>query len=161
MKRFSPEQTKWIGIGLAVSAILIGLYIVMSILPSGLRTPKGPHQTPSIAADKDARPREATSHIATEEMEKFIASIEQADLGQDPFLNSGEQEWKRFLGELRERPPRLKGIIQMKDARVALMHNSRFREGDEVKGFRIIKIEDKRVLLAKGGKVHTMHLAEE
>ena len=160
MKQFSPEQKKRIGIGLVIGAVLIGLYIVISVLPSGLRTPKGAHQTSGMSAEEDANPTEGKYHITPEEMGSFIASIEQADPGQDPFLSSGEREWKRFLGELRERPPQLKGIIQMEDARVALIQDSRFREGDEVKGFRIIKIEDKRVLLTKGGKIYTVPLAE-
>jgi hypothetical protein len=148
------------GIALVVGAVLVGLYLVISVFPSGLGASKGAQQASNLGGEHDGSLTEATSHLTPAEMERFIVSISKAESGPDPFLSSGEQEWKRFLGELRERPPRLKGIIQMKDARVALIQDSRFREGDEVQGFRIIKIEDKRVLLAKGGKIHTVHLAE-
>jgi len=160
MKWFSARRSQRIGKGLVFGALLIGLHVIVSALPSGLEAPMGADQPPFTLSEENTGPAEATSQITPEEVEDFIASMGQADSGMDPFLSSGEQEWKRFLGELKDRPPRLQGIIQIKDVRIALIQNSRFREGDEVRGFRIIKIEDTQVLLTKSGKIYTVPLAE-
>jgi len=161
MKRLSLRQTRWIWRGLIIGVILAGIYIVISLPPPGVETPEKENQTSSVSTEEDdGLSSKATAYITPEAMKDFISSLKKGAHSHDPFLRSGEQKWKKFLGELKDRPPRLKGIIQVEGTRVALIQNSRYREGDEVKGFQIIKIEDKLVLLTKGGKTYTVHLTK-
>ncbi|MFH0811488.1 MAG: hypothetical protein V2A69_01425 [Pseudomonadota bacterium] len=163
MKRISPDKARWIWKILVLFVIISGLSIVILFPPSGFERSedRGRLLKPSTESATTPSPERAdTGSISPEEMEDFIASLKKTTLSHDPFLSSGEQEWKQFLGELKERPPRLKGIIQVAGSRVAIIKDSRYYEGDEVAGFRIVKIEERRVLLSKGGNSYEIHITE-
>lgn len=156
MKRFSPEQIKWLWSGLIFFIIVVGIYLVLSFPLSVFEHPEkitsvtkySPEEknSPLSAPDKDS--------VSTEEMENFILSLKSTRHGHDPFLSSGEQEWKNFLSNLKDQPPHLDGIIRVENQRVVLIQSSRFREGEEVNGFLIVKINDTSVLLSKNGKTY-------
>ncbi len=98
--------------------------------------------------------------LPAQDMHIFIASLQQAGPGTDPFLESGEHEWKNFLGELKMRPPRLQGILEIEGVRIALIQGSRYQEGDVVNEFTVHKVEDTMVILAKNGEYYTIHLSQ-
>ncbi|RLA95440.1 MAG: hypothetical protein DRG25_00215 [Deltaproteobacteria bacterium] len=160
MKQFKPEQARWIWSCLIIGVILMGIYLILSLPPSGFEKFEEVAQTTkSLPEEKqEPPPMKKTAFITPKEMEEFISSLRKNTSLRDPFLGSGEKEWKTFLDELKERPPQLKGIIQVEGNRIALIHNSRYREGDEVKGFKIIRIEDEYVVLNKGEKNYTIYL---
>lgn len=160
MRRFSPEQLKWLWSGLIIAIIVTGIYLVLSFPRFGFVRPGMISQVTSRSSQgvTNPPPEPDKSSITTEAMEAFILSLKTSTPGHDPFLSHGEQGWKDFLGGLKDLPPKLEGIIQVEDKRVALIQSARFREGDEVKGFQIVKIGDKNVLLTKAGKIYTMNL---
>ncbi|HJX30898.1 MAG TPA: hypothetical protein VJ624_03490 [Thermodesulfobacteriota bacterium] len=159
MMRFSPEQTKWLWSGSIIFIILVGIYLVLSfplsVFDHSVKIHPVTHYPPG---ESRALSEPDNASVSTDEMENFILSLKNTTPGHDPFLSSGEQDWKNFLNTLKDQPPHLDGIIRVENQRVALIQSSRFREGEEVSGFLIVKINDKSVLLSKEGKTYIITL---
>jgi hypothetical protein len=161
MKQLNLEQTKWLLRGLIIVIILVAVYVIIAFFPFTLEQSKRlDHMSTSAPAHVNTVSSPGANYITTEKMEAFISSLQEVNPGHDPFLSSGEQEWKKFLSDLKERPPHLKGILQIEGKKIALIQSSRFQEGEEVNGFRIEKIEDKSALLSKEGKTYTITLTD-
>ena len=157
MKKLSETQIKWILRGLSIVVVLTGLCFLFFFIPSGMEKSKrfSPDQGP-LTTKKPAPAEPEAQSVTVEKMEDFLLALKETTQGHDPFLSSGEQEWKHFLTEFKAQPPRLQGIIQVEGKKAAIIQSARFYEGDEVKGFRVFKIEDKEVLLTKEGKTYTL-----
>ncbi len=76
----------------------------------------------------------------------------------DPFLSVGEVKWLKFVEELSLNPPPLQGIVEKEGTRHALLKGKLLREGEEIEGFRIEKIDPETVHLTKEGKSVTVKM---
>lgn len=139
----------------AMAVVVLAVWWFSSRTEAPLRRADWTATTDTVAP----APAAARGFVTPEAMEQFILSRGMQVTAQDPFLSSGEEQWKRFLAELRERPPRLEGIVKVEGAKVALIQGSRYREGDDVGPYRVLKIEDRAVQLTKEGRVFTIHLS--
>ncbi|MBN2468269.1 MAG: hypothetical protein JXD19_08970 [Deltaproteobacteria bacterium] len=158
MREFSLEQTGWIWPALILAVIVAGITIVVLLPPAGFENHQAIKQpSPTPAQDPLGG---TTVFVTPAEMENYITSLRRSAVPRDPFLNTGEEEWKAFLCEVKNRPPRLEGIIQSDGRRVALIQDDRYHEGDVVDGFRIMQIEDTQMILAKGDKTFTVQVTE-
>lgn len=162
MKRFSVTQSRWLWKGLTLAVILSGILAVI-FFPSP--RPESSHDQGGIghlAVTKETltQPEPRAASLTSREMDAYLDSLRNASPPRDPFLSSGEDDWKKFLHDLKGRPPRLEGIIRVGSARVAIINHSRFREGEEVEGFQILKIGEKDVMLSKNGSICRVHIIQ-
>ena len=158
MRRFDPEQIKWFWGMVIILIILGGLYLVLSFPSSVVKYSKNtiPDQKLFPYATTESSAALGHNSIATKEIEEFIVGLKSSSTYHDPFLTVGEEEWKTFLVNRKNRPPQLEGIIEIENQHIALIKSSRFREGEEVNGFLIVKINDNNVILSKEGKTYIL-----
>lgn len=160
MVRFNSGTQGSTTVLLLIAGAMAVVFLVVWWFSSRTELPQRGFDRTSTMAPATAAPAPAAEvrSVTPEAMEQFILSRGKSITPLDPFLSSGEEQWKRFLAELRERPPRLDGIVVVEGAKVALIQGTRYREGDDMGPYRVLKIEDRAVQLTKEGRVFTIHL---
>lgn len=159
MKRYNATQVRRLWNIVIFAVLAIGVYMVWIIPGLNLKAESvGPktYSSNSVTSGMVGK----NDVLASQEMMAFITSCKQSPSEADPFLRSGEEEWKAFLGEIQARPPRLQGIITVQNKRMALINGSRYQTGDNVKGFTVRDVADTKVVLDKDGTYYTIHLTQ-
>ena len=159
MKRYNANQFRLICNLLVIGVIAMGIYIIW-LFPTAHSDLAGLEPITRSPGDQQQPQVQNQDTLTSDEMRAYLASRRETGAAPDPFLSSGEVEWKAFLGEIKARPPRLEGIIDVQGVRAALIQGALFRQGDEVSGFSIVEINDSEVILSKDGRRSTIHLSK-
>ena len=154
MKRSKPEQTRLMLQAWMIVVVGLALFLVLYLPPYGweatIPSAQTANEDPRLAADKVVVATE--SSLTFEQMETYLAELKTKSPGRDPFLSAGETQWKIYLGELKDRPPRLAGIMNIEGTPVALIQGSHYRIGDTIHDFLVQDIQDNAVVFLKNDK---------
>ena len=160
MKRSKAEETRLMLQAGMIIIVGIALFLVIYLPPYGWEATIPSAQTapgdPEAAGDRVAVG--GGSSLTLEQMDTYLVSLNGTDPQRDPFLSAREAKWKSFLGELKDRPPRLAGIINIEGTPVALIQGSHYRIGDTIQGFLINDIQEEAAVLCKEGKTFIVRL---
>jgi len=155
---FEEDVEKWIWLTLA--GVIVGVAAVLIFwFPLERKA-----ERMEDAAFKLRKQREEPLKL-DEAMKDLVVILEEGgkksenlSIPRDPFLSVGEVKWLKFVEEVSLNPPPLKGIVEKEGTRYALLKGKLVREGEEIEGFRVEKIDPEMVHLTKEGKSVTVKM---
>jgi hypothetical protein len=155
---FEEDLEKWVWMALA--GVIVG---VAAVLIFWFPLERKAERMEDVAFKLRKQPQE--SFKLDEGMKELVGLLEEGRKGgeisplpRDPFLSVGEVKWLKFVEEVSLNPPPLQGIVEKEGTRYALLKGKLLREGEEIEGFRIERIDPEMVHLTKEGKSVTVKM---
>ena len=126
------------------SVLLLALVaVILSLMRTG-----GEKPLPSPPREELPPVPTPVKKVSVEEVRAYLKDIRGKGY-RNPFLSQKEREWRSFR-ELLGALPRLSGVLMVGGEKVAILDGAPVKEGERIRGFSLVRIEEKGVRLRRG-----------